>query len=67
MPHDDGVTNKEVSARNAILKEQALKSSRHIEVVDGYAFTEKLGCDATDDGRHYDRYIFHELMEMLKA
>lgn len=36
-------------------------------IVDGYKFTEELGCAASEDGRHWDKYVFQELMMMLET
>eukprot|EP00746_Dinoflagellata_sp_MGD_P091214 gnl/MRDRNA2_/MRDRNA2_36135_c0_seq1.p1 gnl/MRDRNA2_/MRDRNA2_36135_c0~~gnl/MRDRNA2_/MRDRNA2_36135_c0_seq1.p1 ORF type:complete len:292 (+),score=55.67 gnl/MRDRNA2_/MRDRNA2_36135_c0_seq1:75-950(+) len=67
LKHNDGIENGMVQARNDILKVQAANAPIHIGVVDGWTLTEKLGCAATDDGRHYDKYVFQELMEMFQA
>lgn len=63
-------TRINIKERNDILLTQTQDiqtSHQNVKIVDGYKFTENLGCDATDDGVHWDRYIFQELVEMLDA
>jgi len=45
----------------------ALAKSEQVSIVDGYSFTEKLGCNATADGRHWDKYVFQEVNIALDA
>lgn len=58
--------NSEINTFNAISLQEA-KFEPRIKVVDGYTFTENLGCDETADGLHYDRHLYEAIMKLLDA
>eukprot|EP00746_Dinoflagellata_sp_MGD_P015216 gnl/MRDRNA2_/MRDRNA2_133707_c0_seq1.p1 gnl/MRDRNA2_/MRDRNA2_133707_c0~~gnl/MRDRNA2_/MRDRNA2_133707_c0_seq1.p1 ORF type:complete len:291 (+),score=38.56 gnl/MRDRNA2_/MRDRNA2_133707_c0_seq1:90-962(+) len=65
--HTSYVSDELILKMNALVSKQVKSLTTPTKIVDGYEFTKKLGCEATADGRHYDKYLFQALMNMLEA